>query len=183
MTKTELYYKSQRPTLTGSDVISVQTRGQQRFLGPWGPFQPESDDGLNADRRPCILDPSSVTANLQIVDVTTGSVVRDPPKSGVCGLTSGRPDLRPTVDQLVVLRPGVAFSREIQLDQCVRGLDNGRYLIRLLPKGCWWHFGDVKSEPDHDGKVSKRCVIAKQTPVVLESDDEVRFELIDGRIV
>ncbi|GAB7334790.1 hypothetical protein MBLNU13_g06710t1 [Cladosporium sp. NU13] len=168
---------------TGSDVISVQTRGQQRFLSPWGPFQPGSDDGLNAGRRPCIIDPCSATANLQLIDVATGSVVRHPPKPGICGLTSGRPDLRPTVDQLVVLTPGIAVSREIQLDRWVRGLDNGRYLIRLIRKGCWWHFGDIKGDPDHDGKVSKRYVIAKQTPVVLESDDQVEFELIGGRIV
>ena len=170
-------------TNTGSEIISMQTRGQQRFLSPWGPFQPESDDGLNAGRRPCILDPSSTTANLQLVDATTGSIIRDSAKPGVCGLTSGRPDPRPHVDQLVILRPDVAISREIELDRWVRGLDKGKYLIRLTPKGCWWHFGDVKSESDHDGKVSKRCIIAKQTPVVLESDDEVKFELIDGRIV
>ena len=170
-------------TNTGSDIISVQTRGQQRFLSPWGPFQPESDDGLNAGRRPCILDPSSTTGNLQVIDVTTGTVVRHPPKPGVCGLTSGRPDRRPMVDQLVALRPGVAVSREILLDRWVRGLDDGRYLIRLMPKGCWWHFGDIEGDPDHDGKIPKRYVVAKQTPVVLESRDEVEFELIDDRIV
>lgn len=174
-----------RVTVTniGPDVISMQTRGQQRFPSPWGPFQPESDDGLNAGRRPCILDSSSTTGNLQVIDVTTGTVVRDPAKPGVCGLTSGRPDLRPIVDQLIVLRPGVAVSREIQLDRWVCGLDNGTYLIRLIPKGCWWHFGDVKCDSDHDGKISKRYVIAKQTPVVLESVDKVEFELIGGRIV
>ena len=140
-------------TNTGSDVICMQTRGHQRFLSPWGPFQPESDDGLNAGRRPCILDSSSTTGNLQAIDVKTGTVVRDRAKPRVCGLTSGRPDLRPTVDQLVVLRPGVAISREIQLDRWVRGLDDGTYLIRLIPKGCWWQFGDIKGDSDHDGKI------------------------------
>jgi hypothetical protein len=170
-------------TNTGSDIISIQTRGQQRFLGPWGPFQPESDDGLNAGRRPCILGPSSTNANLQVLDVATGSIVRDSMKSGVCELTSGRPDPRPKVDQLLVLRPGIVASRDIQLDKWVRGLDNGRYLIRLMPKGCWWHFGDVTIEPNLDGKVSKPCIVARQTPIVLESDDEVEFEMVDGRIV
>ena len=100
-------------TNSGSDVISVQTRGERRFLSPWGPFQPESDDGLNAGRRHCILDPSSATADSQLTDVATGSVVRHPPKPGVCELTSGRPDLRPTVDWLFVLTLGIAASREI----------------------------------------------------------------------
>jgi hypothetical protein len=170
-------------TNTGSDIMSIQTKGQQRFLGPWGPFQPESDDGLNTGRIPCILDPSSTTAPLQVIDATTRSIVRDSRKPGVCGLTSGRPDPRPHVDQLVVLRPGVAVNRDIQLDKLLRGLADAKYLIRLTPKGCWWHFGDVKSDPDHDGKVSMRCITAKQTPVVLESDDAVKFELIGGRVV
>ena len=140
-------------TNTGSDIISMQTRGQQCFISPRVPFQPESNDGLNAGRRPCILVSSSTTGNLQVIDVTAGTVVRDRAKPGVCGLTSGRPDLRLTVDQLVVMRPGVAISRKIKLDQLVRGLINGRNLIRLIPKGCWWHFGHIKGDSDHDGKI------------------------------
>jgi hypothetical protein len=169
-------------TNTGSDLISIQTRGQQRFLSPWGPFQPESDDGLNAGRMPCILDPSSTTGNLQVIDVATGSIVRDSRKPGVCGLTSGKPDTRPKVDELLVLKPGVPFSREIELDACMHGLEDGRYLIRLKPKGCWWHFGVIESEPDDDSKVPKRLMSAKQTPVVLESVDQVKFEMSNGRI-
>lgn len=172
-----------RVTITniGSDSISIQTKGQQHFLSPWGPFQPESDDGLNAGRSPCILDPSSTTGNLQVVDVATGSVVKDSKRRGVCGLTSGQPDLRPKVDELMILQPGVANSREIDLDAFVRELDDGRYVIRLKPKGCWWHFGKIESEPDDDGKVPKRLMTAKQTPAVLESNDEVEFSLTDGK--
>ncbi|KAM0715602.1 hypothetical protein Q7P37_009100 [Cladosporium fusiforme] len=170
-------------TNTGSDLISIQTRGQQRFLSPWGPFQPESDDGLNAGRKPCILDPSSTTGNLQVVDIATGSVVQDSKKPGVCGLTCGRPDLRPKVDELIVLKPGLALSRMVDLDALVRKLDNGRYLISLKPKGCWWHLGEIQSGPGDDGKVPKRFRIGNQTPVVLESDDEVKIVVRDGKIV
>jgi hypothetical protein len=170
-------------TNAGSDSISMQTRGQQRFLSPWGPFQPESDDGLCAGRRPCILDPSSTTGNLQVVDVATGSVVRDSKQGSACGLTAGRPDPRLRVDQLIVLRPGVAVSREIALDGFWHGLSDGRYLIRLKPKGCWWHSGDVKSEPDDEGKVPKHLKTTNQTPIVLESNGEVEFDVRDGKIV
>lgn len=168
-------------TNTGSDMFSMQTRGQQQFLSPWGPFQPESEDGLNAGRIPCILDPSSDTGNLQVIDIATGSVVRDAKKPGVCALTSGRPDTRPKVDELVVLKPGVALSREIELGSLVRGLDDGRYRIRLKPKGCWWHLGEIESDSDDDGKVPKRFRTANQTSVVLKSDDEVEFDIIDGK--
>ena len=118
-----------------------------------------------------------------MIDVATGSVVRDSKQGSVCGLTTGRPDPRPRVDQLVVLRPGIAVSREIELDGLWHGLKNGRYLIRLKPKGCWWHFEDVKSEPDHEGRVSMRCRTAKQTPVVLESGDTLEIDVIEGSIV
>lgn len=168
---------------TGSDTISMQTRGQQRFLSPWGPFQPESDDGLNAGKMPCILDPSSKTGSLQVVDAATGTVVVDSKKPGVCGLTAGKADTRPKVDELVVLKPGVTLSRELDLGALVRGLDDGRYLIRLKPKGCWWHFGKIDSEPDDDGKVPKRFRAGHQTPIVLESNDEVEFEMRDGKFV
>jgi hypothetical protein len=169
-------------TNTGSDVISMQTRGQQNFLGPWGPFQPESDDGLNPGSRPCILDTVSGTSNLQVVDVATGSIVRDAPKARLCGLRSGRPDLRPKLDDLVVLKPGVRHGRDISLDALVRTLDNGQYVLRLIPKGCSWYSGEVESDPGDDGKVSKRYTRGR-TSVVLQSGDEVKFDMRDGKMV
>jgi hypothetical protein len=169
-------------TNTGSDVISMQTRGQQKFLGPWGPLQPESDDGLNPGSRPCVMNTVSGTSNLQVVDVATGSIVRDAPKAQLCRLRSGRPDLRPKLDDLVVLKPGVRHSRDISLDALVRNLDNGRYVLRLIPKGCSWYSGEVERDPGDDGKVSKRYTRGR-TPVVLQSDDRVKFDMRDGKIV
>ena len=172
------------PTTT----ISLQTRGHQRFLGPWGPFQPESDDGFYPGRRPTILaPPPQATANFLITDLATGAVVRDAPKPGACGgaRAGKRPDLRPKVEDLVVLEPGVVHSREIELGVLVHGLGDGRYVVRLKPKGCWWCFGEVgESDADDGGKVPRRVYGARhQTPVVLRSDDEVEFTLQDGRIV
>jgi hypothetical protein len=171
------------PTTT---TISLQTRGHQRFLGPWGPFQPESDDGLYPGRRPTILaSPPEATANFQITNLATGAVVRDYPKPGACAgaRTGKRPDLRPRVEDFVVLEPGVVHSREIGLGGLVRGLGDGRYVVRLKPKGCWWCFGEV-GVSDPDGKVPRRVYGAKyQTPVVLRSDDEVEFVLRNGMIV
>lgn len=170
-------------TNTGADTISIQTRGQQRFLSPWGPFQPESDDGLNAGRMPCILDSSSRNGSLQVIDAATGTVVVDSKKSGVCGLTAEKADTRPKMEELVVLKPGVTLSSELDLGALVRGLDDGRYIIRLKPKGCWWHFGEIESEPEDDGKVPTRFRAGHQTPIVLESNDEVEFEMRDGKFV
>lgn len=169
-------------------AISLQTRGHQGFLGPWGPFQPESDDGLYPGRRPTILaSPPEATANFQITNLATGAVVRDYPKPGACAgaRTGKRPDLRPRVEDLVVLEPGVVHSREIELEGLVRGLGDGRYVVRLKPKGCWWCFGEIgESDPGDGGRVPRRVYAARhQTPVVLQSDDEVEFVLRNGMIV
>ena len=170
--------------------ISIQTLGQQRFLSPWGPFLPESEDGLNAGKRPTILAPSSPsagTANFQIMNLGSGAVVRNSPKPGACaGLRIGRPDLRPQLEDLVVLEPGVGVRREIELEALVKGLEDGRYVVRLKPKGCWWCFGEVGEGESEDGeKVPKHIYGAAkyQTPAVLRSEDEVDFILKDGRVV
>ena len=63
-------------TNQGSDPITVQTRGQQRYLIPWGPFQPEP--GIDA-RWTRIIDPALQGlpfAGLQVTDVATGAVIR-----------------------------------------------------------------------------------------------------------
>jgi hypothetical protein len=41
----------------------------------------------------------------------------------------------------------------------------------------------VESDPGDDGKVARRFRERHQTPVVVESDDEVLFDIRDGRIV
>jgi hypothetical protein len=169
-------------TNTGSDAISIQTRGLQHFLGHHGPFQPESEDGLNPGRLPCIIDPASTTSSLQVVDVATGSVVRNfRPSRSPCGRAIG--DQRPKVSDLMVLEPGIALSNDVEIDALVRKLDNGRYFIRLKPKGCWWQFGEIESEPGDDGRVPKCYRTGRHTPVVLQSDDEVLFDMRDGKIV
>jgi hypothetical protein len=169
-------------TNTGSDAISIQTRRLQHFLGPHSPFQPESEDGLNPGRLPCILDPASTTSSLQVVDVATGSVVRNSrPSRSPCGRAIG--DQRPKVTDLMVLEPGVPLNKDIEIDALVRKLYNGRYFIRLKPKGCWWQSGEIESEPGDDGRVPKCYRTGRHTPVVLQSDDEVLFDMRDGKIV
>jgi hypothetical protein len=87
------------------------------------------------------------------------------------------------VSDLMVLKPGVPLNKDIEIDALVRKLDNGRYFIRWKPKGCWWHFGEIESEPGDDGRVPKCYRTGRQTPVVLQSDDKVEFDLRDGKIV
>jgi hypothetical protein len=70
------------------------------------------------------------------------------------------------------------------LDYVVRGLGDGRYVMRLRPKGVWWCWGEVReSEPGDGGKVPKRIYGVKfNTPAVLRSEDEVEFGVRDGMV-
>jgi len=172
-------------TNLGSSPISLQTRGYQRFLSPWGPYQPESHDGLNAGHLPSILAPASTgTAFLRITSLATNSIVHDIPKAPH-GLPAGRPDRRPTLEDLVVLTPGVGFERDVELGGVVQGLGDGGYVVCLRPKGVWWCWGRVEeSEPGDGGKVPKSIYGVKYNiPAVLRSEDEVRFELSGGKVV
>ena len=59
-------------TNTGPASVTVQTRGKQRFLVPWGPFQsePDADDSLIR-----IIASELGIAGLQVINFATGDVV------------------------------------------------------------------------------------------------------------
>lgn len=90
---------------TGSDSVTVQTRGHQRFLIPWGPFQPEPDAD---DDRMRIIDATPhkpPTSSLQFVDSATGEVVRGNEQRGTGPLTDSNADRRPKAEDVVTLKP------------------------------------------------------------------------------
>lgn len=172
-------------TSAGPDTIYVQTRGDQRFIVPWSIFEQDSDDGLNALHSPRILDPSATIGSFQVIDEASGDFVQDPRKRGVCSLRASSYDPRPRVEDLFILRPGVPVLREVHIDKLVSKLKDGEYRIRLKPRGCWWHSGELESDADDDGRVPKHCMkrAMNSTPLVLETDDEVVIHVRDGRIV
>ena len=165
---------------TGSESITVQTRGHQRFLIPWGPFQPEPDA---IDDRMRIIDASPnkpPTSSLQIVDSATGEVVRGNEQHGTGPLTDSNADRRPKPEELVTLKPGEPVIREVEIEALVNGLENGQYKIRMQPRGCrWWH-GEVKVEEEEgDGRVPAHLC----PPLMLESQDEVELRIRDGKML
>ena len=179
---------SSTPTLevsvinTGSDPVTVQTRGHQRFLLPWGPFQPEPDAQDNCMR---IIDAAPhvpPTSNLQVVDSATGEVVRGNEQRGTGPLTDSNADQRPKVTDVMTLKPGVPVIRNVDIGALVEGLVDGRYKIRMQSRGCrWWH-GEIGKDEGEDGRVPAHLCGIITSPLMLESQDEVELRIRDGRV-
>ncbi len=166
---------------TGSDSVSVQTRGHQRFLIPWGPFQPES----KPDARMRIIDampPKPPMSSLQVVNSATGQVVRGNKQRGTCQLTTSEIDRRPKADGVVILKPGAPVSRKIDIGALVDRLVDGQYKIRMRSTGCrWWH-GEVGKEAAEDGRVPAHLGGIVIPPLMLESQDELELHIRDGEV-
>lgn len=167
---------------TGSDSVTVQTRGHQRYLIPWGPFQPEPDAG---DDRMRIIDATPhkpPTSSLQVVDSATGEVVRGNEQRSTGPLTDSNADRRPKAENLVTLKPGAPFIRKIDIRALLDGLVDGHYKIRMQSRGCrWWH-GEVEKEECEDGRVPAHLCRIIISPLMLKSQDEVELRIRDGKV-
>ena len=110
---------------TSSDTITVQTRGHQHFLIPWGPFQPEPDVD---DDRMRIIDATPhrpPTSSLQVVESATEKIVRRNERHDIAPLTCSNADRRPKVEDVVRLKPGTPLIRKIDIAALVDGLADG----------------------------------------------------------
>lgn len=167
---------------TGSDPVTVQTWGHQRFLVPWGPFQPEPDA---LDDRMRIIDATAhqpPKSSVQIVDLATGGVVWGDEQRGICSLTSSNADRRPKAEDVLTLMPGAPVIRKLDIGALVHGLGDGQYKIRMQSRGCrWWH-GEVGKEVDEDGRVPAYLGRILIPPLMLESQDEVELRMREGKI-
>jgi hypothetical protein len=168
---------------TGSDTVTVQTRGPQVFLVPWGPFHPEPE---LLDDRLRIIDASpykSLTSSLLVFDAVTGGLVRGNQQHGTGPLKDPTVDSRPKVDELVTLMPGAPVVREVDIGPRVKGLENGQYKIRMQPKGCrWWWQGELEKDEGKDGRVPAHLYRGWTVPLMLESQDEVELRIKDGEV-
>ncbi|TGJ79485.1 hypothetical protein E0Z10_g9279 [Xylaria hypoxylon] len=168
---------------TGSQSIAVQTRGRQRFLFPWGPFQPEEGSDDSQIR---IIDSASLApvSSLQIVDVSTSNVVHEERKPGPCrGLTSSNVDHRPKLETLMTLTPGETLVKRVNIGNLLKGLPDGKYSIHMQPRGAWWIFGDREEIADEgDDRVPQRLYKTIIPPLLLETEDTVELQLENGSI-
>ncbi|CAF9934270.1 MAG: hypothetical protein HETSPECPRED_009166 [Heterodermia speciosa] len=167
---------------TGSDPVTVQTRGHQRFLIPWGPFQPDPDAD---DDRMRIIDArphKPPTSSLQLVDSATGEVVRGNKQRGTGPLTDSNADRRPKAEDVVTLKPGAPVIRKVDIGALVEGLADGQYKIRMQPRSCRWWNGEVGTEVGEDGRLPARLCGSVVPPLMLASQDEVELRVRDGKV-
>ncbi|KAI1354344.1 hypothetical protein F5Y01DRAFT_302670 [Xylaria sp. FL0043] len=168
---------------TQSQPVAVQTRGTQRFLMPWGPFQPED---WADDWAPRIIDKASAApvSSLEVVDATTSEVVRGPRKPGGCrGLTASGADIRPKLENLVTLKPYETLVKRVDIGNLLKGLPDGTYRVRMQRRGAWWVFGDSEEIADEgDDRVPRRLYSTLIPPLVLETDDTVELQIENGII-
>ena len=157
-------------TNTGSFSITIQTKGHQNFLVPWGPFQPE--DPLASNDLPRILHPThhkTPTSSLQIIACDIGQVVRTNDRRGVCSLTESHANRRPKAEDTLTMKPGEPVIRDVDISALVNGLSDGKYIIQMRPTGCrWWQEGREEN--------------ALTLPLMLESQDEVELSIQDGKV-
>ena len=167
---------------TGFDSVTVQTRAHQRLLIPWGPFQPEPDAN---DDRMRIIDATPhkpPTSSLQVVDSVTGEVVRGNEQRGTGPLRDSNAGRRPMAEDVVTLKPGAPIIRTIGIGALVDGLVDGQYRIRMQSKGRrWWH-GEVRREEGEDGRLPAHLREIINSPLMLESQDEVELSIKDGKV-
>lgn len=168
---------------TGVETITVQPRGHQRFIVPWGPMRPEP---AIRNTSPRIIDNSTQdrvpTSSLMVVDDTTGEIVQGGPKPDVCQLTSGNANLRPRVEELMVLEPRTPVTNMFDIGRKLEGLQDGQYKIRVYPTGCRWWRGKFENEDGEDGKVPSRLWKGLTVSLMLESKDELEVIIKDGKV-
>jgi hypothetical protein len=168
---------------TGSDPVTVQTRGFQHYLKSWGPFQPEEEF---ADFRPRIIDgwERAGVHSLLILDVATGAVVWEKANPTSAPLRNPKADPRPPLEALLTLKPGVPFTKRIDVGSAFNGLPNGKYVIKMKPQGLWWCIGDVEDfKKDREERVPRRLFGATVPPLALETEDAVELRIEHGLVV
>ena len=168
-------------TNTSSESISLQTRGSQRFLVPWGPFQPESNF---LDGQITILDARPSLSSLLISDSATKNNVRRNEECSRSPLISSRADQRPKLGDVIILKPGVRFVREIDVTKRLERLEDGLYTVQIQPEGYRWWRGEVERQPDEseDERVPAHLLEIVTVPLILRSRNNVELRISNGRI-
>lgn len=168
----------------GNEPITVQTRQQQRFLTPDNPLQ-QNEEIPSLDLRPRIIDPKTPapSSTFQIFDIATGQVVREARKPGPCGGAANPHDLRPKLEILTTLRPGQPLVRHVDVSSLLSKLPDGKYGLRMEPRGMWWCKGDIEDfAAAGEARVPHHLFETAIPPLILESRDVIEVQIENGTV-
>lgn len=163
---------------TGTGPITIQTRGRQSVLLPWGPVYEEGE----WSSCPRVIDAQqpSPSRTIQVINMNDSSMIRKPTPPG--GFQQGPiGDRRPSLETLVTLKSGEPLVRHVDLSELLSNLADGTYGLLMEPRGMWWCEGDRRDVVgDDDGRVLHDIFQTMVPPLVLECGDTVEVQIKDG---
>lgn len=168
----------------GTEPVTVQTRGTQRFCVPSGPLDAEKGHVM-LDIRSCIIDAKSPEpiSTLQLIDAATGDIVKEAKGMGICRPPK-KPDPRPTLEELITLKPNEPLHRCIEVGKVVSKLPDGKYHLRMEPRGMWWCMGSREEFATRgEDRVPSDLYQTLIPPLVLECDDLVEVQVENGKAI
>lgn len=168
----------------GTEPVTVQTRGTQRFCVPSGPLDPEEGHAI-LDSRTRIMDATlaqPITA-LQVIDVATGDIIKRAKGTGICASPMEH-DPRPTLQQLITLKPNEPLRRCTEVSDVLSKLPDGKYRLRMEPQGMWWCIGSREEFAMRgEDRVPADLYQMLIPPLVLQCDDLVEVQVENGRTI
>ncbi|RBR25410.1 uncharacterized protein FIESC28_01847 [Fusarium coffeatum] len=167
----------------GNEPITVQTRYTQRFLTPNGPLQ-QDEEVPSLDPRPRIIDPKAPApgSTIQVIDMATVQVARETRKPGPCGGAANPQDRRPKLETLTTLHPGQPLVRHVDVSSMLSKLPDGKYALRMEPRGMWWCKGDIEDfAAAGEDRVPHDLFETTIPPLILEFNDVVEVPVENGR--
>ncbi|KAG9186104.1 hypothetical protein G6011_02660 [Alternaria panax] len=124
----------------------------------------------------------SPTSSLFIVNAATGKMVIGHHTTSICHLRDLKADLRPKVDDLVILKPETSFVNVFDIGWKTKSLQDGRHKTRIHPKGCRWWCGELEKEEVEGDKVPAHAWKSMTVPIMLDIEEELDITIKDGKV-
>lgn len=156
-------------TNTGSRSVTIQTRGDQRFVLARDRLQ-----NLVPDDRPRISAEKCREDVFLVVDEQSGEVkYKWRPPICTLRLRERGPYCLPR-DAFVTLEPGVPLVRDVELNR-LRNLSPGDYRLYLETLSCWWTWATVDELFGSDTEIAMSSQKLRVPPLELASTNELKF--------
>ncbi|THX75128.1 hypothetical protein D6D05_06647 [Aureobasidium pullulans] len=172
-------------TNTGPLPLSIQVQGRQRFLELQSLFGPENPQ-RTPSHRPLETETPVLYFGFLVTNTSTDEIVLGDGKrrTGCIGLTSGKVDPRPRMQDLLTLEPAQPLIRHVDLGGIVVGLEDGTYRVSFREKAMWWCEGRKENICDQeDGRVKKELFRKDIPPVMLRCEDTFELRVVDEEMV